>query len=165
MIKDGFVPDIQHAPQFESRFQTVRSERSERYGQKTKCGCNPKQRNRHFAISSDFGASPTAFSDRPMLIVGFAESFSCKKSFHQRRKTSRQQQTDWKKREHDEGHDYERLASMALRIMRCGKDAYDGSEHFYRDKDAHLPAANADVIHRKNHDPCVGHSFAKANQD
>src|SRR5262249_50787539 len=28
MIKDSFVPDIQHAMHFESRFQTVRSERS-----------------------------------------------------------------------------------------------------------------------------------------
>jgi len=42
MIKNRFVPDIQHATQFESRFQTVRSERSQRYCQKTERGCNPK---------------------------------------------------------------------------------------------------------------------------
>src|SRR6476646_9829977 len=85
MIKDGFVPDIQRATQFESRFQAVRSECSERDGQEAERGCNPKQRNRHFAISSEFGASPTAFLDRSMLIAGVGESFSHRKSFRRRR--------------------------------------------------------------------------------
>src|SRR5436190_15159602 len=49
MIKDGVVPDGQHSRQFESRFQTVRSERSQRYGQKAQRGCNPNKQNRHTA--------------------------------------------------------------------------------------------------------------------
>src|SRR6185436_14932218 len=40
----------------------------------------------------------------------------------QSRKTSRHQQTDWKKREHNEGHDHEWLAAISIRVMRSGND-------------------------------------------
>src|SRR6266576_4322439 len=37
-------------------------------------------------------------------------------------KTARHQQTDWKKREHDEGHDHEWLAAISIGVMRRGND-------------------------------------------
>src|SRR2546430_2362792 len=49
MIKDSLVPDIQHAVQLQSRFQAVRSERSQRYGQETKRSRNSNKQNRHTA--------------------------------------------------------------------------------------------------------------------
>src|SRR5207253_6275410 len=81
------------------------------------------------------------------------------------RKTSRQQQTDGEKREHDEGHDHEWLPAVPIRVVRGGKNAYRGSEHFYGGEDAHLPTTDTDVIHREDHDPGVGNPFAKADQD
>src|SRR5919106_7022243 len=38
----------------------------------------------------------------------------------QSRKTARYQQSNWKKREHDEGHNHEWLAAMPIRVMRGG---------------------------------------------
>ena len=83
----------------------------------------------------------------------------------QRGKASRHQQTDWKQREHDKSDDYERFAAMFIGEMRSGNDAQCGREHFDGGEQTHLFSADSDVIHREDHHPGVGNSFAKADQD
>jgi len=62
MIKDSFVPHIEHPVRLEYLLETVSSESPERDGKKTKQSCDPKKSNRHLGDNSRvFDASPTVF--------------------------------------------------------------------------------------------------------
>jgi len=62
MIKDSFVPHIEHSVHLEYLLETVSSESPEGHGKKTKQSCDPKKSNRHLGDNSRvFDASPTVF--------------------------------------------------------------------------------------------------------
>ena len=62
MIKDSFVPHIEHPVRLEYLLETVSSESPESDGKKTKQSCDPKKSNRHLGDNSRvFDASPTVF--------------------------------------------------------------------------------------------------------
>ena len=94
LIKHRLVPGIEHSACFESRSQAMRSKCSQCDCEEAKRSCDSKKQYGHCyyvipseveesqilvstlsLIPSDFAASPTAFSNRSGLIVGFGESF------------------------------------------------------------------------------------------
>ena len=54
---------------------------------------------------------------------------------------------------------------MSVSEMRRGKDAQCGCEHLHGGEYTNLFRAHTDVIHREDHDPGVGDSLTKADQD